>query len=361
MYNIEVLRKHGITVDYVCTYAELWRICDVFTIGHNGHFTHFLIIIGAPGIGKSTYFEKAAGCAYFRGEVSPVGLYELAFRHKDEPLIIDDADNILTDDKVVNLLKVFMNDREKKKLDWAKQNSALEKAGIPKQFETKSRLCIIVNELPRITDLNNKAVLDRAKLVVFEPTVQEVHKYVGTWFAEKDVYDFIGNNLFRVTHPHCRWYTKALDEKRSNADWRKWLLTQWADKDENPYLPVIASILNSHAAGREQVQAWRKMTGLNRSLFYLEKKKYLAIQGPQPAASKEVPLMATNPWTGGLSSVQGSKAVSGGKASKTSTARPAMGVDLTAIALTGPVHESTKKVNGGAYRSFQKVRLHRSA
>ncbi|HLX64078.1 MAG TPA: hypothetical protein VKX17_22590 [Planctomycetota bacterium] len=361
MYNIDVLRKKGITVDYVRTYAELWRICDVFTIGHDGHFTHFLIIIGAPGIGKSTYFEKAKGCAYFSGALSPVGLYELAFRHKDEPLVIDDADDILTDDQIINLLKVLMNDREIKKLSWVKQNSALEKAGVPKQFETKSRLCIIVNELPSISGLNSKAVLDRAKLVVFEPTVQEVHKYVGTWFNDKEIYDFIGNSLSLVTAPHCRWYTKALNEKRSNADWRKWLLTHWAGDDVNPYLPLIAKILTSHTAGSEQVKAWHTMTGMNRSLFYREKKKYLAIQGPGAAASGESPPVPANPWTGGLDAVQDSKAVGGEKASKTGTARPAMGVDPSAIALTSPVHESTKKVIRGAYRSFTEMLLDRSA
>lgn len=279
-WGIEQLRALGVDVDKVTTFAELDRICDTFINGYKGQYPYpFLIILGTPGLSKTHRFRDDPG--YFAGTVSAVGLYTFFYNHRNETLIFDDVDALFRDKTIVGLLKALLNDSPTKKISWGKQNSVLDAEGIPRSFETSSRCCIVLNELPKAFGVNDRAVLTRGKTVSFQPDVHEVHRYVGTWFRDTEIYDFIGANLASVTVPSCRWYKKALQEKTAGIDWRAWLMTQWTN-DEKPYLSMMAKVIAKFSKSGEQLKEWKTNgPGYSRSQFFRIKSEYVASHGPR--------------------------------------------------------------------------------
>ena len=284
-FSIEQLRALGVSIDRVSTFAELKRICDVFKDGHNGRYPYpFLMIFGNPGVSKSFRFELEPG--YFAGDLSKIGIYTHFYRHRDESLIFDEVDALFRDKGVVSLMKTLMNDRSTKKISWGKRDSKMEADGIPNSFETSSRCCIILNELPRAFGLNDLAVLSRGKVVFFKPDVHEVHSYVGSWNpkVDKAVFEWIGKHKHLITVPHCRWYLYAMREKNAGVDWKSWLLDQWTNSNSStglaPYMTEIANLLATHSKPGDQLNAWKALGhGHSKSSFHRWKSEFQAVQG----------------------------------------------------------------------------------
>lgn len=284
--SVQELLARGARLEVIRHFAEFNRVGNEFLVGKNGFFTEFLIIIGPPGCGKSTLFRNADSVRYVNDALSGVGLYRLVWLNIGKSLAIDDIDELLNDRQVVALLKA-LGEPGDKQVCWEKQNSVLAAEGVPKNFTTNSRICIICNELPKINN-GIKAMLDRAKVIIFDPSAQEIHKFVLTWWPNEhvDVAEFIGENLDKIVSPSIRWYNDAKREKLLGNDWREWLMKQWYD--ENPRMAVVAELHNSGIArGKPMVEEWIRRTGLGRAIFYRYQQAYLARQEPpnEPPAS----------------------------------------------------------------------------
>ena len=282
MVNVEALRKAGVAIDRITSYEELDRVCGVFIDGHKGNSYPFLIVLGSQGVGKTTRFLEEEG--YRSGSISAVGLYRYGFEHRDEVIIFDECDSIFTDKTIVSLMKSFMNDRPVKTISWMKQNSVLDKDGIPKTYKTSSRLCLLLNVLPKSLGENDRAVLARGKVVVFQPSIYEVHLAVKKWFKDDEIYDFIGQHLAIITSASHRWYKKALEERKTGGNWKEWLLNNWRIEDADPYLPKIAELVTLYPnSAKKQLEEWKKLgKGFSRTQFFRFKDEYLAIQGKTP-------------------------------------------------------------------------------
>ena len=280
--ELKQLCDRGLRPEVVHTYKELCRIRNQFVVGHRGFKIPFLIVIGDPGLSKSYQFENTPGACFINSAASAVGLYVAAYQNRNKPMVLDDVDGLLKDQTVVSLLKALASDREEKDVTWAKQSSALQKMEIPTQFTTTSRLCILCNEFPKVSK-NVQAVLDRAKIVCFSPSVEEVHAYVGKYWKKKfgahlDVYNFFGRNLYRITTPTIRWYNDALREKRLGNNFKEWLLKHW--QDDNHLLSVVAEIIKAGTPkGKAREMAWAKRTGMSRPSWYLYQKRYQQSHG----------------------------------------------------------------------------------
>ncbi|HEX8348669.1 MAG TPA: hypothetical protein VF598_01785 [Hymenobacter sp.] len=280
------LRARGVRVQMVRTFAELDRIASEFTVGHNGFKTPFLIVVGQHGTSKSYHFESIEGARYINNAASPVGLYSAVYwcrqdhANEDMPIILDDVDGLLEEKGATALFKALGSDREQKHLSWEKQNTWLESLGVPNSYTTSSRLCILCNSLPKVRrDL--QAVFDRAKIVVFSPSAQEIHRYVGTWWPAEhtDIYDYLGANLTRIYEPSIRWYTDTKREKLLGNNWRDWLLATWFD--EQPQLQVVAELRQKMAGDtfNQQAAEFEKITGLKRASYNLYLQKWKQSQG----------------------------------------------------------------------------------
>jgi hypothetical protein len=75
-----------------------------------------------------------------------------------------------------------------------------------------------------------------------QPSVEEVHRFVGRWWDFKghsDIHDWIGDRLPLCPAPSIRWYTNfALMNKKAGLDWREKLTRGWTIKEPDPGLVV---------------------------------------------------------------------------------------------------------------------------
>jgi hypothetical protein len=275
--QVQRMRARGVHMEIVRAYTELNQIRDDFLIGHNGFKIPFLIVVGNPGLSKSYQFERITDGYYTNSASSAFGLYKLAFHNLNKPLVLDDIDTILKDAATISLLKALGNDREVKTVSWEKRIPPTE--GVPNQYKTQSRLCLLFNELP-CNNMNVSAVLDRARFVLFHPTVNEVHNYVQQWFPTEfsEIVQFIGENVHRVERPSIRLYTKARDQMKLGKDWKAWLEEQWVG--DNPLIRIAGEIVHSSLPiGKPQLQEWMRRTGKSRARWFEYQRLYRDLHG----------------------------------------------------------------------------------
>jgi hypothetical protein len=142
---------------------------------------------------------------------------------------------------------------------WHKATKDLQKDGIPQQYETSARFCLICNdELALRKHLG--PVIDRGVLVRFDYPAAEVHRMVGQWLhvncIDLEVYDFIGAHLAFAKTPSARLYKTATDTKKSNPgiDWREAVLETFGlDEDE-----IEVALLFSDPAFSSNAQRWKE-------------------------------------------------------------------------------------------------------
>jgi hypothetical protein len=81
------LGQHAVRVP---TYTELERYVRAFAEGH----LNLLMVFGNPGVGKSRSVRQAlAGpVCWIGGQATAFGIFLEAYRHRHEPLVLDDVD-----------------------------------------------------------------------------------------------------------------------------------------------------------------------------------------------------------------------------------------------------------------------------
>ena len=201
-------------------------------------------------------------------------MYKLFWKGKDKLIVIDDVDDALTDPRKKTLLKEALENEEEKEVSWGSATDRLvDEAGnvIPTSFETTSRFCVIGNKLTARVEEHLSALLSRAFCVEFRPTIYEVHKYVGEWFTDEEVYDFVGENLPLIIDIDVRDYNQALKFKRHGEDWKQMLRGRWTE--DARLVPVLTILADPtlRSSGRRRVERYVQMTGNSRRTFmYLQ-------------------------------------------------------------------------------------------
>jgi hypothetical protein len=103
-------------------------------------------------------------------------------------------------------------------------------------------------------------------VLLFQPGAAEVHKKAGTWFDDREIYDWCGANLHRVREPSFRHYVRARELKAAGMDWTEVL----AAEDENRRARLVAELLASVAykGTAARVQAFIERVGGCRATFF---------------------------------------------------------------------------------------------
>ncbi len=81
-----------------------------------------------------------------------------------------------------------------------------------------SRVIAGYSELHTVSE-NVRAVENRGHLQFFEPIPAEVHRKVGEWFWDQDIYDFMGENIHLLPGLAMRHYVQAAELKEAGMDW----------------------------------------------------------------------------------------------------------------------------------------------
>ena len=237
--------------------AELIRTYDELREFHESFFRgeiSFLLLQGRAGLGKSVEFE--ASCKprkdrdgnpytiahYVKGNVTPVEAYKLAYENRDKLLVFDDAERLWADRNGRYLLRDLTENKPRKTVSWRTANKELASQGIPKSFETSSRVCLIMNRFDFGGAHEYDAIVDRAQFVYFDPSPLEIHKNTALWFYDQEVFDFIGNHL-QAVDPNklsSRAYVKA-HERKLMGNWQQLLINSCFSQSSEEWVLALES------------------------------------------------------------------------------------------------------------------------
>jgi hypothetical protein len=240
----------------------------------------FLLIIGRRGLSKSYEFKQRcqpsrdpAGNAidvahYVKGNVSPVEAYRLAYGNRNKLLVFDDAERLWADRNGRFLLRDLTENTPSKTVNWRVDNKTLARDGIPKQFDTTSRVCLIMNRFAFGDTAEYEAIADRGHLIYFKPSAIEVHQNAALWFWDQQIHDYVGShlNLMDPEKLSARAYTKAY-ERRQKGDWREFLERRFFSQEGERWLVSIENDARFRTVGAK-VAEFERRTGMSRATYF---------------------------------------------------------------------------------------------
>jgi hypothetical protein len=270
-------------------YAHLELYLSKFARGELG----LVLLLGRHGTGKSesvrrtlTVQEESGpsgnSVLYVEGHMQPFGLYRQLWDYRNQPVVLDDLDRLYADPDCVRLLKPLCNTVRERRLHWL-TNVTMNDGDLPSSFTTSSSVILIANEWKSLNP-NVRALEDRAIIVHFCPPNEEVHRKVGEWFNDPDVYEFLGKLMPMIPAISMRHYCKGSQLRRAGlADWRSSLL-QMAVPDSRAACVLAMQHDPASSSEEERVQRFTAMTGASRATYFRIKAK-LAVPSRSGVAS----------------------------------------------------------------------------
>jgi hypothetical protein len=263
--SAKTFRHPGLPHDAVVlrTYEKFETYLRAFAAGH----MNLVILVGDAGLSKSRTVRSVLedDVCWIEGNATPFGIYEKLYRCRDKFTVIDDVDSIYADRAGIRLLKCLCQTEDEKTVAWHSDARRLERHGIPREFSTKSRVIIICNDWKTL-NRNVAALEDRGHVLVFQPSAVEVHRRAGSWFKDKEIYRWFGDNLHRIPVLSLRHYLRAEELKAARLDWTEVLRTE----TENPRARIAAEVMAdaSHRTTGARVDAFEKLGGGCRATFF---------------------------------------------------------------------------------------------
>jgi len=259
------------------TYPQLDLYLAKFAAGELG----LVLLLGRHGTGKSEGVRRALGITsaesentvwahdrvlHIEGHMQPYGLYHSLWEYRDRPIVLDDLDKLYADGDCVRILKPLCNTERVKRITWL-TNLTLTANDVPPSFMTRSSVILIANEW-RTANPNVRALEDRAIILHFCPSNAELHRRVGEWFDDREVYSFLAKVVDVAPALSMRHYTKGSQLRRAGlTDWRSSLL-QMALPD--PQLACVLALQYEPAMPieEERVARFMKVTGCSRATYF---------------------------------------------------------------------------------------------
>lgn len=245
------------------TYAALEDYVDAFAKGH----INLLIVVGPPGLAKSRTVRSILknDASWIEGNATAFGMYLQLYRNRDRFVVIDDVDSLYSDRNGIRLLKCLCQTEEEKAVAWHSASRSLEKAGVPREFVTKSRVVIICNDW-RTLNRNVAALQDRGHVLVFRPTATEVHAKAAEWFQDAEILAWFATNLHRIPEPSLRLYIRAAELRRAGMDWTNALPLTPENVRKRLVLELKAD--SSHPTEESRVRAFTSQGGGCRATYF---------------------------------------------------------------------------------------------
>jgi hypothetical protein len=258
-------------------YSQLELYLSKFTAGELG----LILLLGRHGTGKSECVRRAAhvhraaqgvgspiheNALYVEGHMQPFGLYRCLWEFQNKPVILDDLDKLYTDVTCVRILKALCNTEKVRRITWL-TNLAMNSDCVPPSFTTRSNVILVANEW-HSANVNIRALEDRAIILHFDPSNAEVHRRVGEWFDDQQVYEFMTSVLHLVPSLSMRYYCKGSQLRRAGlSDWRTSLLQMVLP---DPRVACIVSLQHDRGLRTEhaRVERFISMTGYSRASYF---------------------------------------------------------------------------------------------
>jgi len=271
-------------------YGDLFRYLRKFAAGELG----LMLLLGRHGTGKTENVRTTLRIGamsdvssndserplYVEGHARPFGLYQQLWRHRDQPVVLDDLDKLYANADCVRLLKPLCNNGRTKEVAWLTKTT-MDAVDVPMRFKTQSNVLLIANHW-RTLNPNVRALEDRAIIIYFDPTNAEVHRQVCKWFRDQVVFEFIARYLRIVPHISMRHYDKASRLRQAGfEDWRQ-IVLQMMLPDRVTSLVAGLQVDPRLRTEKERVKCFIEETGMSRPTYFRIKRRL-----PQPFAINE--------------------------------------------------------------------------
>ena len=267
----------------VRTYEKLETYAEKFAEGHFG----LLILVGGAGLAKSQIMKRALGkrALTIEGSASAWGMYQALWQNRGKLVLIDDVDELYRDQSSVRLLKCLCQTDATKSVAW--YTGATDQSGIPRQFETTSKVCIIANEWKELSK-NVAAVQNRGHLLFFQPTPEEVHQKTAEWYWDKEIFAWVGHHLPQLPKLSMREYVRAAELKEAGMEWHDAFIEHLHEKTL-----LVARLLadDSYPDDKARIQAFKEAGGGSRATYFNHKKKL----GVRKRGIQRLDIPLTNP------------------------------------------------------------------
>ncbi|MCE7974793.1 MAG: hypothetical protein DYG92_10815 [Leptolyngbya sp. PLA1] len=259
-------------------YAHLALYLSKFARGELG----LVLLLGRHGTGKSENVRRTLSAAggpgnseasvlYVEGHMQPFGLYRQLWEYRDRPVVLDDLDRLYADPECVRLLKPLCNTVREKRLHWL-TNVTMNDGELPSSFSTSSNVILIANEWKSLNP-NVRALEDRAIILHFCPSNEEVHQNVGGWFNDGEVYEFLGKLIPMIPAVSMRHYCKGSQLRKAGlTDWHTSLL-QMVVPDRRAACVLAVQHDSSLRSEEERVLRFIAITGASRATYFRIKAK----------------------------------------------------------------------------------------
>jgi len=257
-------------------YEKLRRFAESWAAGH----FNLVVLVGRGGLGKSKAVKNAVGkqALWIRGTASAFGMYQSLYKHRGQPIVIDDVDKIYNDANSVRLLKCVCETDKFKHVSWHTGAAGAGKE-IPKDFETTSKVMIIANDWSRLNE-NISALETRGHLLKFEPSLVEIHQKAAEFFWDQELYDAIGERLHLLPELNLRTYSHAWELKSAGMEWLDILHREGYDERTIVVAKLLAD--KNLLTDSQRIARFREFCGGGRSTYYRYKKSI------QPAGTKHI-------------------------------------------------------------------------
>lgn len=258
----------------ITTYTELTEWVTKFF--HEDGLT-FVILVSEVGKGKSHFVNSLAAQfdAWYckASQLTAFQLYLQCYKHRGKVMALDDVEAPLKDEKGRKMLMALCEtDDADRKVAWYGTVSQLKVTKgkktfkVPQEFKTSSRVMVICNDFEILTK-NIGPLLSRGLVLFFEPSNEEVHRFVGEWFKDGEIYTFIGENLSEIPTLDIRYYTNSAKMKTQGLDWKAALQETWTNEPGDKPEEIVASLVNnpefdSEEARAECFECWMEEAGL---------------------------------------------------------------------------------------------------
>ena len=220
------------------------------------------------------------------GQLTPLEFFIQCFKHRHEPIILDDANAIMQKDIGKRLVMSLTESRPVKTLDYRTTNKLLEQEQVPTTFHTRSRVCYISNSW-LADSAEAQALEDRAHLVWFNPPAKEVHLFTAAWFWDDDIFQYIGSRLHLIDEHSCRLYTRAAELKQAGMDWKRHI-------DRNCYGTHVRLFQELQEDDRfekeeDRIKEWCRQTQKSRATYFNLKRELTSKGQKTPIKPEDLP------------------------------------------------------------------------
>jgi hypothetical protein len=195
---------------------------------------------------------------YVKGGISPISFHIEAYRHRDAPICIDDADDFFADARLREQTKHLSETDQYKLMAHRTLAKELVAQGVPQEFWTTSPVCLIRNVWDS-GDHTTDAIESRGTVIVFEPTWAEAYAYIGEWYWDQEIYDYLWEMLPLLREPDIRLMTKAYDLKVANIPglpWRSVIDRHAADTAHILVAEYLRKDTRQFGSEEQRIEAW---------------------------------------------------------------------------------------------------------